>query len=417
EKMAASSDWLSDPDWSGFRGNLRDAVVRQKTYQLDWDKKPPREVWRIPVGPGWGSFAAAGDFLFTQEQRGEEECVVCYSLLTGSEIWVYAIEARFYDPIGGPGPRSTPTIHNGALFAMGADGDLASIDAASGRLNWRVDVAELSNAQIPMWGYSVSPLVVDQTVVVYAASSGEHGLIGFNANDGTLRWNVPSSPKSYSSPHLCRLHDQDWIVMMTDQGLDFIDPKTGDLKGNYEWMQYGYRALQPYVIDHDAILITTGMGTGSRRVKFDAELNGEEIWTSMRLKPDFNDLVVKDGFIFGFDGGVFTCLDIETGKPRWKGGRYGKGQALLFDKNGVVLVVTEKGRLVLLEATPEAHRELHSLQCLSSKTWNHPIVAGDRLVVRNDREAVCYELRVANDTSAKAGGNLQSTNMDKTIGD
>ena len=142
------------------------------------------------------------------------------------------------------------------------------------------------------------------------------------------------------------------------------------------------------------MILPTGKGAGTRRVQFDAELNGTEVWTTMALKPDFNDLLVYEGHIYGFDGGIFTCIDIETGERKWKGGRYGKGQALLLEENGVILVVTEKGKLVVVEASPEKLNELATIDALKTKTWNHPVLVNDRLYLRNDREAVCYEMPV-----------------------
>ncbi|MFN5101415.1 MAG: alcohol dehydrogenase, partial [Planctomycetota bacterium] len=146
-------------------------------------------------------------------------------------------------------------------------------------------------------------------------------------------------------------------------------------------------------------LIPAGMGTGTRLVEFSSGSNGleaKELWTSIDMKPDYNDILVHDGNIYGFDNSIFACIGLEDGKRKWKGGRYAKGQALLLADSGLILVVSEKGELVLLRATPEKHQELGKIDALKDKTWNHPVVVGDRLYLRNAEEAVCYKLATAN---------------------
>ena len=167
----------------------------------------------------------------------------------------------------------------------------------------------------------------------------------------------------------------------------------------YEWDYKGYRALQPCVVGSDKILIPTGMGTGTRLIQLSETESktwtATEVWTSLRLKPDFNDLVVHQGYIYGFDVGIFTCIDLATGKPQWKQGRYGKGQVLLVADSGSLIVVTESGEVKLLEANPEKFREMGSLSAMDGKTWTHPVLVGSRLFVRNAEEAVCYELPIS----------------------
>ena len=383
---------LENPQWAGFRGNQRDGIVSGTDFETDWADKPPKELWRISVGPGWSSFAMAGNLLFTQEQRGTNECVVCYESSSGLEIWVHEIESRFFDPLGGPGPRATPTLAGGFLYAMGAEGLLIKIDPVVGKLIWQVDLREVANVEPPDWGFCASPLVVGDKVITYAAGENDKGVVAFETTNGEPAWSVPAGQQSYSSPHLCSVNGTEYVVFLTDKGIHFIDPKSGKSASDYLWEQFGYRSLQPYMINEDSMLLPTGAGAGTRRIKFDGDLNGEEVWTSMALKPDFNDFVVHNGHIFGFDDTIFTCIDIETGERKWKRGRYGKGQVLLLLDSNAMLVISEKGELVLLKTDAEQNVELSKLKVFDSKTWNHPIIVGDRLYLRNDREAVCLVL-------------------------
>lgn len=393
--QAATELELSPVFWPGFRGPKRDGVQRGETFSDDWTSTPPQELWRIKVGPGWASFSAAGNYLFTQEQRGDDEAVVCYQANTGREIWESRVPSRFFDALGGLGPRSTPVIDEGKIFSLSAEGWLRRLDANAGTTDWKIDIREVASVAAPMWGFSSSPLVVGEVVVVHGGGSGDKGVLAFAKNDGALKWSIAAGPMSYSSLQPISVAGRDAIALLTDQGAQFIDPEAGEELLEHRWQHSGYRALQAQPIGDDQFLIPTGMGTGTRLVQVleqDSELVTEEVWTSRALKPDFNDLVVHKGFIYGFDDSIFTCLDLQDGSRKWKKGRYGKGQVLLLADSDLILVLGEKGDVVLLRANPEQHEELATLPALEGRTWNHPIVVNDLLFVRNAAEAVCYRL-------------------------
>ena len=192
---------------------------------------------------------------------------------------------------------------------------------------------------------------------------------------------------------------EDLVLMVSNHGMEILDPDDGSVRLDYQWKFFGYRSLQPLVLDNTVIL-PTGLGAGTRRIKLtksdDASfLEANELWTSMQLMPDFNDLVAYQGYLYGFDNAIFTCIDVETGERAWKGGRYGKGQVLLLRNSELLLVASEKGEFVMLQPDPSGHTELGRFQAINGKTWNHPVVVGDRLFIRNAEEAACYQLPTA----------------------
>lgn len=392
EQPAAES--FATPQWPGFRGPNRDGVQRGMTLETDWEKYPPQERWRIKLGPAWSSFAVAGKFLVTQEQRGESEATVCYDAETGREVWAQEIESRFFDALGGLGPRATPMISGGNVYSMGAEGLLVKLNAVDGSVQWTADVGELTQLPPPMWGYSCSPLVVDDLVVIHAAGNDDLGIIAFETETGKVRWSVAADKDSYSSLHLTSYFDQQQLVFLGSRGAMFLDPASGSKLLDYEFKITGYRAVQPAVVGSQQLLFTSEY-SGSRLIDLkltDEGIDASEVWTSRNLKPDFNDFVVHEGHVYGFDGAIFVCIDLKDGSRCWRKGRYGKGQVLLLADSKALVVVSESGELILLEATPEEHRELGKLTALDGKTWNHPVVVGNRLYLRNANEAVCYEL-------------------------
>lgn len=389
---------LANAEWPGFRG--ADRMGRAKTPKLatDWNSNPPKLLWKKPVGAGWSSFAVAGFFAFTQEQRGPHEAVACYDLATGNEVWKQQRETRFDESMGGPGPRATPTLADGAVFTTGATGILQRLKAGTGEVVWQQDFKSLSGRELPMWGYASSPLVTPSLVIIYAGGAGDKGLMAFDAASGQPRWSAACGPESYSSPQLGNVLGEDTLLMLTNEGLLLLDPATGQVRLNYVWKFDGYRALQPTLIGDDVILLPTPMSEGTRAIRIskkDGQLAAEELWTSKHMKTDFTELIAHKGSLYGIDGSMYSCLDLKTGVRSWKDGRYGKGQALLLESTDQILIAAENGRVALLQADPASHQELTSFTALNGKTWNHPVVIGDKLLLRNGGEAACYELPLA----------------------
>lgn len=313
-------------------------------FASDWQRSPPNELWRIKLGPAWSSFAVADNYLITQEQRGEREAIVCYAADTGHEAWVQEVKSRFFDALGGLGPRATPTIADGGVYALGAEGWLVKLNAVDGSVLWRADLREITQQPPPMG----LPLVVGNIVVVHAAGNDRKGIIAFDCQDGKMVWSVPADKSSYSSLHLTRYFDQQQIVFLGADGATFLDPSTGNTLLDHEFKISGYRAFQPVVVDSQRMLFTSETA-GSRLIELSPTASGLDatvVWTSRNLKPDFNDLVVHEGMAFGFDGAILACIDLKDGSRRWRKGRYGKGQVLLLEDSRLLLVISEMGELV-----------------------------------------------------------------------
>jgi outer membrane protein assembly factor BamB len=382
-----------EAEWPGFRGPRRDGVVRGVRIETDWTSAPPVEMWRRPVGPGWSSFAVSGDLLYTQEQRGGDEVVSCYRLSTGKPVWRHLDATRFWESNGGAGPRATPTLSNGRAYAFGATGILNVLDAATGAVVWSRNVGSDVNVKVPMWGFSSSPLVVDDEVVVAASST----LAAYDAATGALRWSGSEKGFSYSSPHLATIDGVPQILLLGGEGATSVAPATGAVLWKHAWD--GGSIVQPAVTDDGGVLInaiaSTG-GEGIRRlaiVHASGKWTAEERWTSSGLKPYFNDFVVHKDHAFGFDGSILSCIDLADGARKWKGGRYGNGQLVLLPDQDLLLVISEEGELALVNATPDRFTEVAHVTALNGKTWNHPVIARGVLLVRNDHEMAAYRLK------------------------
>lgn len=399
--QAASIDFGSTPDdYPQFLGRGGHAVVDDVRLARDWKADPPGQLWRQPIGAGFSSFAIVGDYAVTQEQRSEEELVVCYHVPTGQPQWSHANRVRFRDRTG-DGPRATPTIDGQRVYALGATGILDCLDGATGELLWTHDtLAEHALGNLE-WGKSGSPLIEGDLVIVSGGKSvdGKSGpsLIAYDKTSGEERWQAGHDNASYCTPEPAAQAGGRQIIIVNAESVSAHDPADGKPLWQYQWPGQWAKASQPVPLPDDRLLLAAGYGLGAVLLKLEAGDDGQlvpsEIWRSKKMKPQFANVVLHDGFIYGLDDGVLACVDLESGERKWRKGRYGHGQIILV--GDVILIQAESGDVALVEAAPRKHHELTRFAALSGKTWNNPALSGRRLLVRNDQEAACYELPLA----------------------
>lgn len=377
------------PVWPGFRGPSRDGIIRGLQIATDWKDNPPALLWRIPVGPGCSSFSVSGEFIFTQEQRGEDEAVACYTLKTGKLVWLYTYPARFWDSHAGAGPRSTPAIQGHFVCTLGATGVLNMLDARDGSVRWTHDIVSETGNDHSGWGCSSSPIIDDSLVIVAAIGQ----LVAYDLISGELRWQGPDGGDSYSSPQLFTIDGIPQVLLMSAAGLTSLAPADGKQLWKYSWPGDS-RIVQPAITTDGDLIVCSSDGMAIRCVGIRQEAGNwsfEEKWTSAQMKPNFNDFAVHKGHAYGFNGNMLVCIDLETGERNWRGSRYG-GQVMVLADQDLLLVLSEKGEVALVEANHEKFREVASMDAIEGKTWNHPAMAGELLLVRNTQEMAAFML-------------------------
>lgn len=398
-----SNAWVlvgrSAPEFPQFLGPRRDGTIEGVRLEPDVRSNPPTLLWRQPVGSGWGGFAIAAGLAVTQEQDGAEEVVAAYEARTGRRIWAHRTAALYDNPVGGLGPRATPTIVSNRVYALGAVGDLCCLDLATGGLRWTTNLVGNRPAKELTWGLSSSPLVLGGRVIV--APLGRRptaSLVALDAESGVVVWEGGKAEPHYSSPRLETIRGVPQLLTFTAAGAAGHDPGTGALLWEHPWRGGHPHVTDPRVTDSGRghVLVTSGYGTGSQMIQVEREgesgwrVSTNLVWRSMRLKSKFANVLPGDGVVFGLDDGRLVCLDLATGERRWDGDRYGHGQLL---RVGDLLVLTaESGDVVYVDADPSAFRERGRFAAVTGKTWNPPALAGDLLLVRNDREAAAFRL-------------------------
>jgi outer membrane protein assembly factor BamB len=382
-------------EYPRFLGPAGDGSIPSPPLARDWSARPPRLLWRQPIGAAWSAFAVLDGRALTQEQRGDVEQVTAYDVTTGRPLWSHGDHARYETTIAGLGPRATPTIANGRVFTVGATGILNALDLATGKKLWSRHFVTENNGSTPEWGKSCSPLVADGRVIVTVGGAGR-SLVAYDTATGGPAWTAGDAPVSYSSPRLAELAGRTQILVLNRSTVAGHDPATGAVLWEQPFPNPQPNVATPAVLADDRVLVSAGYGMGSRMFRIAATPGGSVsptlLWESPRLKSKFANIIVRGAHVYGLDDGVLTCIDPATGERVWKAGRYGHGQMILA--GGLLLIQTEEGEIVLVDPSPEGLRELTRFPALSGKTWNAPALAGRILLVRNDVEAAAYELPV-----------------------
>lgn len=431
---------LAPEDMPAYRGINRDGVVVGPAIRKDWDANPPTELWRHPIGGGYSSFSVVDPVLITMEQRDLDEAVVCYEISTGKEFWEHRYPARF-NALGGPGPRSTPTIDNNSVYSFGCYGDLYCLELKTGEPIWHVNVLQQFGLPTTTWGMTASPLIHDGKVIVNIGGLKDeakamvnqtgNGLVAYAIDTGAHVWHSEGLPQpnlkiqdfktgqaaiegiegttipGYSSPMLAELVGETVILNFDGAALRGHNPATGSQLWKFPFTAGDYiNVAQPILFDANRVMISSGYGTGTSMLQISKsgdDWQVKEIWSSSRLRSKFSSPVLYDGYVYGLDEGMMVCIDPKDGKRLWKGrrsglrGKYGHGQMLLVNEH--IVVLTEGGDLVLIQPSPDELLVKGIVNVLEEdvKTWNPLTIAYGKAFLRNAEEIACYELRSSND--------------------
>jgi outer membrane protein assembly factor BamB len=425
ESLAKRSiDLTAQPgDVPAFRGQDRTGVINGPTLSRDWAAHPPRELWKEPTYGGYSSFVVVNGFLFTMEQRRDEdavdhEAVVCYDGANGNELWVQQWPGRFDEAMGGAGTRSTPTVYDGDVFALGALGRLVCLDGKTGNVKWAVETLD-GNKNLK-WGMSGSPLVYGDYVVVNPGNQNPpqtegRALVAYNRHTGELVRRGGKAQAGYSSPMLVKLGGRRQILLFDGEGLAGYDPESLAELWRFSWRTQGNEGInvaQPVVLETDSqapqhkgeVFIGSSYGRGGVLLKVeeaDGKWSVNELWTTNRsaMRCKFSSPVMRDGFLYGFDDGDLQCIDLSDGKVKWtdkrkssEGKGFGHGQLLL--SGDLLVVLSEYGELALVEARPDQLNELGRIKVLKGKkTWSHPALSNGICYIRNHLEMAAVDLR------------------------
>ncbi len=374
-------------DWPQWRGPSRDGVSASSGLLASWGRGEPRQIWRREIGVGFASIAVADGAVFTLHGDGDQEVLLALDARDGSERWSSPLGAMLRDKHG-DGPRTTPAIDSGTVYALGSGGRLVALNAADGELQW--------DAQLeppPTWGYCSSPLVEGELVIVNGNLQSA-AVLAFNKTTGELAWSAETGHPGYASPMAVTLGGQRQIISFIASGLVALAPESGSLLWSHPWTtSFNVNAADPIFLPPDRFFISSGYDTGASSLHVSGggdSFETAELWRNREMKNHFSSSVRVGDHIYGFDNAIFKCIVAETGETCWRQRGFGKGS--LIATPGGLIVLGDEGTLALVEPTPEKYRENGSVKALAEGGSAPPVLAGQWLYLRDAHEIVCLNL-------------------------
>jgi outer membrane protein assembly factor BamB len=378
-------------DWPQYRGLNRDGISLETGLVKTWPATGPKVVWRVPIGEGYSGIVAVGDKLFTMDGRGKDEFVVALNATTGKELWRYRNDASF-DNDQGSGPRSTPIVDGNMVYALGALGQLTALSANDGKKIWAHNLQNEFGSEIPQWGTSTTPLIEKDLLIVDVGGSAGNSIVAFHKKNGTVQWKVHTDKQGYSAPIAVTVNGTRQILVFTGTSLVSVTPQ-GKLLWKYPWRtSWDANIAAPVFVPPDKVFISTSYDVGAALLQI-KPVGAQEIWKSRVMKNHFNSSVLYKNHIYGFDDANLKCIDALTGAEKWKQYGFGKGSLILAD--GLLIVLGERGQLILAEATPTAFKQVANHQALQGKTWTMPSLSNGKLYLRNQKELVSFDLKAS----------------------
>ena len=400
-RSAVAETEATDPtqEWPQWLGPHRNGTSGVTGLQRQWPADGPVEVWRRPLGEGFSSIAVAGGAVYTMLSDDSGEYIVSLDASDGGERWRVRSGDHYIERQGGNGPRCTPTVDGDIVFALGASGELHALRAATGEIVWKRDLQMDFGGERPTWGFSGSPLVEGDLLLLETGGSKGRALAALDKHSGNTVWTGLENKIGYSSPIAATVAGLRQVLFFTAAGLVALAPADGSVYWQYPWRTpYDVNAATPVFIPPNRVFLSTGydVGAGMIEVSGSAEsLQAISVWRNKAMKNKMATTVHRDGYLYGLDNAILKCVDAASGADRWKARGHGMGSLIWAD--GLLIVLSDKGRLALVKADPSGYSELAGAQVLDGLCWTAPSLANGRAYLRDMTQIVCLQLAATGD--------------------
>ncbi len=374
-------------EWPQYRGPERNGSSPEVGLLDPWPDEGPKLIWKQSIGPGFSGLSVSGGRIFTMLSADGKEYAAAFDAATGEEIWRRALGDTFPSQFG-DGPRSTPAVRGGNAYFLSSYGDLVALATGDGAEQWAIDLTKDFGSQLPQHGYSTAPMIEGDLLVVEIGGGRGKAYAAIDGATGKTRWTTQDGTPTYTSPIAVTLGGTRQLISLGNNRIVSLDT-AGQLNWSHTWQ--GGIAM-PIFIGPDKLFVSTGRQSMLARLAVaDEGFEVEQVWTNAEMKNHFNSSVVHEGHIYGFDNVIVKCLAVATGERVWAKRGFGKGSLILADGN--LILLGERGQLVLAAASPEGFAEKGRVQALHGKSWTSPTLAGGRLYVRNLEQMASFDVR------------------------
>ncbi len=370
-------------DWPQWRGPNQQGISKETGWLDRWPEGGPPVSWRANVGLGFSSIVVARARAFTLGHVDDADSVVCLDADTGKELWRHSYPADLGDKFFEGGTTGTPTVDGDRVFTLSRWGDCFCFEAASGRVVWSRNVPKETGIRIPGWGYSGSPVVFRDLLILNIGDAG----LALEKSSGRIVWRSEDKDAGYSTPLLFERGGDEYVWLGSGQSYVAVHALTGREAWRVKWLtQYGVNAADP-ILDGDRVLLATGYGKGAALLKIGSP-EPETLWKSKVLRTQMNTGVRVGEYVYGVDGdttarAVLKCVEFATGIEKWSEAGIGSGGLMVAD--GRLVVLSDRGELIVAPAAPEGFKPTARAQVLGGKCWTVPVLANGRIYCRNSK--------------------------------
>ena len=387
----AHSQEAPNQEWNQFRGANRSGSAENVELKSFSDNEP-KLIWKKKLGDGFSELTVSGGNIYTMISERKDsitgdEFIAAFDEKTGNEVWRTKVDNMFFDTFG-DGPRSTPAIGEKNVYSLSSYGKLSANSKKDGKTLWQVDFMKEYGSKIPRWGFSSSPVIVGNNVIVEVGGTNSRAFMAFNKKTGKETWKKGEGMATYNSPILSKINDMECIIFANGRKVHALTT-VGDTLWTYN-SPINNPTGMPIIFDGNKIFISAVRNPGFIVLEVNNN-NAKEISRGTSMKNDYSSSIYHDGHVYGFHVAALQCISVKTGEKKWTKRGYGKGSLIRIGNQ--LLILSDKGKLIQVKATPDAYIELGNIQAIDGKSWTAPSFANGKIYLRNLTEMACYELK------------------------
>jgi outer membrane protein assembly factor BamB len=380
-------------DWPNWRGPDYNGISSETGWSSNWPKEGPKVLWKGSLGTGFSCIAVSNGRVYAMgntgskdlDEKEHKDVVFCFDEKTGKELWRHQYSCPLNPKYYEGGPSATPTVEGNRVYTLSKKGHVFCLDAKKGKVIWQKNLKEELGIELPTWDLAGSPLVVKNLLIFNAGTSG----LALNKKTGKMVWQNGTGKPGYATAVEFDTGKQKGIAILGEKVLYGINASDGAKLWEYPWESYADENNADPVFMGDKVYVSTLAGCALLQIQGDKV---SEIWRNKNIKNHFNSTILVDGYFYGFDMSQLKCLDFNTGQEKWATADYGKGSLMAAD--GKLIILSEKGKLVIAEVSATGIKPLAQAQILTGKCWTVPVLANGRIYARNAAgDLVCIDVR------------------------
>jgi outer membrane protein assembly factor BamB len=378
-------------DWPQWRGPNRDGISAETGLLASWPSGGPKVVWKTNgLGVGYSSFAIVKGKMYTQGQRGNQEFVQALDVKTGKKLWE-TVTSRNFENDRGSGPRGTPTFDNGKLYAMTGEGTVVCLDADAGKIIWQIDSVKKFGGSVPHWGYSESPLIDGDRVIVMPGGRGA-SLVSLDKNTGALQWKTGDDHAGYSSAILADVNGTKEVIVLSGQSAFGVQEGTGELLWRYGKVANNVANIATPIYHDGEVFLSSAYDTGCALLKLNPK-GMQEVYFNRDMMNHYSSSVLVDGVLYGYSNALLSAMDFQTGKQLWRNRSVGKGSVTYAEKH--LYALGEDGAVGLIEASSAGYKEVSRFEYQkgSLPSWSPLVISDGRMYLRDQDNLTSYDIK------------------------